>query len=69
MTALILFGSLAAAFLIGMPIGFALGFSSLVAIYHGGGGVTPILMIQKMFASNDSFPLMAIPFSSSRAAS
>ncbi len=62
MTALILFGSLAAAFLIGMPIGFALGFSSLVAIYYAGGGVTPILMIQKMFASNDSFPLMAIPF-------
>lgn len=62
MTAFVLFGSLAAAFLIGMPIGFALGFSSLIAIYHVGGGVTPILMIQKMFASNDSFPLMAIPF-------
>ncbi len=62
MTACILFGSLAGAFLIGMPIGFALGFSSLVAIYYAGGGVTPILMLQKMFASNDSFPLMAIPF-------
>ena len=61
MTSLILFGSLALSFLIGMPIAFALGFSSLCAIYYAG-GVTPILFIQKMFASNDSFPLMAIPF-------
>lgn len=61
MTSIILFGSLALSFIIGMPIAFALGFSSLCAIYYAG-GVTPILIIQKMFASNDSFPLMAIPF-------
>ncbi len=61
MASLVLFGSLAFAFLIGMPIAFALGFSSLCAMYYAG-GVTPILIMQKMFAANDSFPLMAIPF-------
>lgn len=61
MTSIILFGSLILSFLIGMPIAFALGFSSLCAMYYAG-GITPILMVQKLFAANDSFPLMAIPF-------
>lgn len=61
MSSVILFSTLIAFFAIGMPIAFALGLSCLCAIYVTG-GVPPILIVQKLFSANDSFPLMAIPF-------
>lgn len=60
MTVLILFGSLAAFFLVGMPIAFALGLSSLLGMVYLGFPLT--MTVQKLFTANDSFPLMAIPF-------
>lgn len=61
MTTFILFTTLAVFFIIGMPIAFGLGLASLCAIFTAS-GLTPILMVQKLFSANDSFPLMAIPF-------
>ena len=61
MTTFILFTTLAVFFIMGMPIAFGLGLASLCAIFTVS-GLTPILMVQKLFSANDSFPLMAIPF-------
>ncbi|MDL2209377.1 TRAP transporter large permease [Desulfovibrio sp. OttesenSCG-928-O18] len=60
MTVAILFCSLAAFFLIGMPIAFALGLSSVLAIVYLDVPLT--MSVQKLFTANDSFPLMSIPF-------
>ncbi|MFR2410339.1 MAG: TRAP transporter large permease subunit [[Clostridium] symbiosum] len=43
----------------GLPVGFALGVSSLAAIGHAGYPIT--VLAQRMFTAVDSFPLMAIP--------
>ena len=61
MSALVLIGCVALFFVIGMPIAFAIGLASLCAIYVVP-GLTPIVVPQKLFTSNDSFALMAIPF-------
>ena len=44
---------------LGMPIAFALGISSLVAMLYA--GFDPIQIAGKMVHAVDSFPLMAIP--------
>ena len=44
---------------LGMPIAFALGLSSLVAMLYA--GFDPIQIAGKMVHAVDSFPLMAIP--------
>lgn len=61
MTILILFGSLILLILLSVPIGIAIGISSMFAIYASD-TVTMSLLMQKLFTSLDSFPLMAIPF-------
>ncbi|MFA6506267.1 MAG: TRAP transporter large permease subunit, partial [Treponemataceae bacterium] len=60
MAALILFGTLVLFFVLNLPIGVALGLSSAIAILQSGLPLT--LIVQRMVTSNDSFPLMAIPF-------
>ncbi|TWT27246.1 TRAP transporter large permease [Planomicrobium sp. CPCC 101110] len=61
MTIGILFGTLFACLLIGVPIAIALGVSALAAIYFG--TTLPLgIITQKAFTSLDSFPLLAIPF-------
>ena len=58
--ATLLFVSLFSLFSIGVPVAFAMGFSSILALSHSG---IPIqVAIQRIFATLDSFPLMAIPF-------
>lgn len=47
--------------LIGVPIAFSLGLSSVLAIIFVG-DIEPMLIAQKLFSSINSFSLMAIPF-------
>lgn len=58
---IVLFGVLALFFLIGVPIAVALGMSAS-AIFFMEGNVSLIAVMQRMFNSVDSFPLLAIPF-------
>ncbi|HQE66755.1 MAG TPA: TRAP transporter large permease subunit, partial [Bacillota bacterium] len=57
---ILLFASFTFFVIIGMPVAFTLGLSSLVAIVLT--GTAPLtVIVQRMFASIDSFSLMAIP--------
>lgn len=63
MEALVLFGSFFILLLLMVPIGYAIGIATLIAIVVAGDGTIPLLMIsQKSITGVDSFPLMAIPF-------
>lgn len=59
--ALVLFGLLIGLFLINVPIAVGLGLASTLVFFIDG-NVSLIVIIQRMFNSVDSFPLMAIPF-------
>lgn len=61
MTTLILFGTLALFMIMSIPVGIAIGLSTLVTIFFTG-SVKMATLVQKLFSSLDSFPLMAIPF-------
>lgn len=56
----ILFCSLLVLFVIGIPVAYSMGFASILAMSEGGIGLQ--VVIQRIFSSLDSFPLMAIPF-------
>lgn len=60
MIAGVLFGGLIALIILGMPIAFALGMSTLLAVLAQ--GMPLVAVAQKLLAGADSFPLMAIPF-------
>lgn len=63
MEALVLFGCFFLLLLLMVPIGYAIGIATLIAILVTGDGSIPLLMIaQKSITGVDSFPLMAIPF-------
>jgi C4-dicarboxylate transporter DctM subunit len=47
--------------IIGVPIFFSLGLSAIVLLWNKG-MLVPQLVVQRMFAGVDSFPMMAIPF-------
>jgi C4-dicarboxylate transporter DctM subunit len=57
---LILFGSLSAFLVMGVPIAIALGFASLLGLMAS--GVPTVYLAQGSIISVDSFPLMAVPF-------
>lgn len=59
--AVVLFILLMVLFLINVPIAVALGLASTLVFFLDG-NVSLIVIIQRMFNSVDSFPLMAIPF-------
>ena len=59
MIGVILFALFFVFLFMGLPVGFALGVSSLAAIGHAGYPIT--VLAQRMFTAVDSFPLMAIP--------
>ncbi len=61
MVSLVLFGSFVIFLLINIPIGIALGISSLITIIYSG-RVDINYLVQNLTTSVDSFPLMAIPF-------
>ncbi|RSL33563.1 TRAP transporter large permease [Salibacterium salarium] len=57
----LLFVSLAVFFIIGLPIAFSLGLASTITVWQG--DLTQmVVVIQQIFNSINSFPLMAIPF-------
>jgi len=61
MSAIVLFGSFFILLLLTVPIGYAIGISSLVAIYYYS-NIPLVVMAQKCITGVDSFPLLAIPF-------
>lgn len=61
MTTLVLFGSFALCLILQVPIGIALGASTLVTIFTTG-AVRIDYLAQNLVTSMDSFPLMAVPF-------
>ena len=63
MEAAVLFGTFFILLILTVPIGYAIGIATLVAVVVCGDGSIPLLMIsQKSITGVDSFPLMAIPF-------
>lgn len=61
MSAVVLFGSFLVLLMLSVPIGYAIGLSSLIGIYYFSD--IPLVMIaQKAVTGVDSFPLLAIPF-------
>lgn len=61
MSAVVLFGSFFVLLLLTVPIGYAIGISSLVAIYYCS-NIPLVVVAQKCITGVDSFPLLAIPF-------
>lgn len=57
----VLFGSMLILIIIGMPIGYAIGFSTFITLITCS-NIPLTLITQNAFAGVDSFPLMAIPF-------
>lgn len=60
MVAIVLFLSLFAFLIFNVPVGIAIGLSSLAAIVTGG-TMSNTFLVQQMIAGSDSFTLMAIP--------
>lgn len=58
--AALLFFSLLLLLLLGTPVAFSMGFSSIIAMMNQ--DISLQVAIQKIFSSMNSFPLMAIPF-------
>ncbi len=59
---MILFLFLAAALVLGVPVGISLGLASVGGIAVSGGAYQLELIAQSMITALDSFPLMAVPF-------
>ncbi|QNB48498.1 TRAP transporter large permease subunit [Thermanaerosceptrum fracticalcis] len=59
---LLLFGTLLVLLVLNIPIGVALGLSSITALVFGNMPTPPLVVAQRMFTAVDSFPFMAIPF-------
>ena len=57
---LIVFGVFALTLVIGVPVGFAIALSAMAAL--AAGDISMLVVVQRMFASIDSFPLIAVPF-------
>ena len=59
----VLFGGFAAFLLLNVPIGISIGLAIMAYIVFGDGTVVPMkFLVQNLFTSCDSFPMMAIPF-------
>jgi tripartite ATP-independent transporter DctM subunit len=58
----LLFITMLAFILLGVPVSFAIGLSSVFAIVFGGINVPLSLVAHRIFVGMDSFPLMCIPF-------
>lgn len=56
----VLFLSFTILMLLGMPIAFVMGFSSLITIFYL--GISPLVIFQQMSSNMNAFALMAIPF-------
>jgi len=61
MTMSLVFASMAGLLAFGLPIAFSLGLAACV-FFLSAPGVSPAFMIQRMVATTESFPLLAVPF-------
>ena len=61
MTMTLVFASMAGLLAVGLPIAFSLGLAACV-FFLSAPGVSPAFMIQRMVATTESFPLLAVPF-------
>ncbi|MBZ4652996.1 MAG: dicarboxylate transporter, DctM subunit [Peptococcaceae bacterium] len=61
MIGFVLFGALALFLVLNVPIAVALGLATTTSILYDG-RLPMTLIVQRIFVSNDSFPLLAIPF-------
>ncbi|MBN2286864.1 MAG: TRAP transporter large permease [Tissierellales bacterium] len=57
---MVLFLSFFVLLLVGVPVAISIGLSSIVVLFTN--GMPLILIIQRMFAGTDTFPLVAVPF-------
>lgn len=57
---LLLFGVFGALLLIGVPVAFSIALSAVAVLWTG--NVSLMMITQRMFASTNSFPLVAVPF-------
>ena len=60
--AIILFGMFIALLVIGVPVGFSICSAAAVTMFSGYGSAKMMIVVQRMFASCDSFSLIAVPF-------
>ena len=60
--ALILFGVFIALLLLGVPVAFAICSAAATTMFAGFGTAKMMIVVQRMFASCDSFSLIAVPF-------
>ncbi len=60
--ALILFGVFIALLLLGVPVAFSICSAAAATLFAGLGNAKMMLLAQRMFASCDSFSLIAVPF-------
>ena len=60
--ALILFGVFILLLLIGVPVGFSICSAAAATMFAGYGDAKMMIVAQRMFASCDSFSLIAVPF-------
>ena len=58
--ATLLFSGFLIALLIGVPIAFAISIAAIIVLIKG--DVNLLIVVQRMFAATDSFPLIAVPF-------
>ncbi|MBS1116711.1 MAG: dicarboxylate transporter, DctM subunit, partial [candidate division NC10 bacterium] len=61
MTMSFVFASMAGLLTLGLPIAFSLGLAACV-FFLSAPGVSPAFMIQRMVATTEAFPLLAVPF-------
>ncbi|MEA5082765.1 MAG: TRAP transporter large permease [Lachnospiraceae bacterium] len=57
---LLLFGTFALCLVLGVPIAFAIALAAVVVLLKG--DLQMLIVVQRMFAATDSFPLIAVPF-------
>ena len=58
----LLFGSFLILMLFNIPIAVALGLASMIALFFGPMATPPLLVVQRMFTSVDSFSFIAMLF-------
>lgn len=61
LTIVLIFISMVVLLILSVPIGYAIGLAVIVGVTVGG-VLPPAFLVQKLFDSLDSFPLMAVPF-------
>ena len=59
---IILFGVFIALLLLGVPVAFSICSAAAVTMFTGYGDAKMMIIVQRMFASCDSFSLIAVPF-------